>query len=87
VATEEPPVFYYDLASPFSYMAAFRLERVLPVPAVWRPVWLAPILAAAGRQWRRPAAEALERQTEVERRAAGYGMPPWRWPERYLAAP
>lgn len=82
----EQSVFYYDLASPYSYLAAFRLDRVLPIAPVWQPVWLPPILAAAGREWRRPAAEARERQAGVEQRAVAYGMPPWRWPVKYLAA-
>jgi len=81
----EAPVFYFDLASPYSYLAAFRLARILPAAPVWQPVWMAPILAAAGREWRRPAEEVRERQAGIERRAAGYGMPPWRWPEPYLA--
>lgn len=71
--------------SPHSYLAAFRLDHVLPITPVWQPVWLPPILAA-GREWRRPAAEARERQAGVEQRAVGYGMPLWRWPAKYLAA-
>ncbi len=81
---EQHPVFYYDLASPYAYLAAFRLDRVLPVAPAWQPVWMGPILAAAGREWRRPAEEARQRQAEVERRAAAYGVPPWRWPQKYL---
>jgi 2-hydroxychromene-2-carboxylate isomerase len=86
VEAEDRPVFYYDLGSPFSYLAAFRLEEVLPVAPSWRPVWIGPILAAAGRDWRRSAEEARARQLDVERRAAAYGMPSWRWPAKYLAA-
>jgi 2-hydroxychromene-2-carboxylate isomerase len=85
VQTDRQPVFYFDLASPYACLAAFRLEAVLPVAPVWRPVWMGPILAAAGREWRRPAAEVRERHADIERRAAGYGMPPWRWPEKYAA--
>lgn len=79
------PVFYYDLASPYSYLAAFRLETVLPVRPVWQPVWMGAILAAAGRDWRRPAEEVRRRQAEIERRSAAYRMPLWRWPDKYLA--
>lgn len=35
------PVFYYDLMSPYSCLAASRIEAVLPVAALWQPVWLA----------------------------------------------
>src|ERR1700752_1559455 len=79
------PTFYYDLGSPYSYLAAFRLDRVLPVAPSWQPVWIGPILAAAEREWRRPEDEVRQRHAEVEARAADYGMPPWRWPEKYLA--
>jgi 2-hydroxychromene-2-carboxylate isomerase len=78
------PIFFYDLSSPFAYLAAQRVDDVLPAPPVWRPVWIAAIITAAGREWRRPGEENLARQLDVERRAGEYGMPAVRWPERYL---
>jgi 2-hydroxychromene-2-carboxylate isomerase len=86
VVTADKPVFYFDLASPYSYLAAFRINGVLPVAPVWKPVWIGPILAAAGRDWRRPAKQVCERHADIEQRATSYGMPPWRWPEKYSAA-
>jgi 2-hydroxychromene-2-carboxylate isomerase len=34
------PVFYYDLGSPYSYLAAERVNSVLPVVPVWQPILL-----------------------------------------------
>src|SRR5688500_17797038 len=80
------PIFYYDLNSPFSYLAAFRIDDVLPVAPIWQPVWIIPIVGASGREWRSTTGVAAGRQAEVERRAAAYGMPAWRWPAPYQAA-
>ena len=77
------PVFYYDLVSPFSYLAAYRIEQVLPVPARWQPIWSAPVIVGSGRDWRPSFEEGRERRADIERRAARYGMPEWRWPSAY----
>ena len=80
------PAFYYDLLSPYSCLAAFRLERVLPVPAEWRPIWAAPLIAASGRDWRPSFEAGRERRADIVRRAARYGMPEWHWPSGYVPA-
>jgi 2-hydroxychromene-2-carboxylate isomerase len=75
--------FYFDLGSPFAYLAAERIHQVLPEPVSWQPVSLGALFKLAGRSsWslgdpdRRHAGMA-----EVERRAQQYGLPPVRWPE------
>lgn len=83
---DDAPVFYFDLISPYSFLAAHRLDQVLPAPAVWRPVWITPILLASGREWLPSTEKRQVRRDEVERRAAEYGMPPWTWPERFVDA-
>ena len=75
------PIFYYDLGSPYAYLAAERISRVLPVTPVWQPILLGGIWQeTGGRSWaitdRRAAGMA-----EVERRAAAYELMPVRWPE------
>ena len=80
------PVFYFDLFSPYSCLAAFRIGSVLPVPAAWQPVWGAPLIAASGRDWLPSFDEGRERRADIVRRAAQYGMPEWRWPEVYEPA-
>ncbi len=79
------PVFFYDLSSPYAYLAAHRVNDVLPVAPRWQPVWIWAIVSAAGREWRRSGEENLRRQMEVESRAADYGMPALRWPDKYLS--
>jgi 2-hydroxychromene-2-carboxylate isomerase len=75
--------FYFDLGSPYGYLAAERLDSVLKEPLDWRPVLLGGLFKLAGRSsWalgdyrRRQAGMA-----EIERRAERYGLPPLRWPD------
>ena len=77
------PTFYFDVGSPYAYLAAERLERVLPGDVTWQPVSLGALFKLTGRSsWalgdyrRRQAGMA-----ELERRARGYGRPPLRWPD------
>src|SRR3954470_9926710 len=79
----EAPTFYYDLMSPYAYLAAERVERVFPEPPRWQPVLLGGLFKLTGRSsWalgdyrRRQAGMA-----EIERRASGYGLPPIHWPD------
>jgi 2-hydroxychromene-2-carboxylate isomerase len=74
--------FYFDLGSPYAYLAAERLHTVLPEPIQWQPILLGGIFALTGRSsWalgdheRRAAGMAI-----VEARAQAYGLPPMRWP-------
>jgi 2-hydroxychromene-2-carboxylate isomerase len=71
---------YYDLGSPYAYLAFERAERVLGAAPELRPVLLGAIFAARGHgSWAHtPARE--ENVAEVERRARAYGLPPVRWP-------
>jgi 2-hydroxychromene-2-carboxylate isomerase len=84
--------FYFDVGSPYAYLAAERLERVFPGPVRWQPISLGAIFKLTGRSsWalgdyrRRQAGMA-----EIERRARLYGLPPivWPdpWPTNYLMA-
>ena len=77
----DPAVFYYDLGSPYAYLAAERLAQVLPEMPVWQPILLGGIWKeTGGRSW--AVTEAREEgMAEVERRAIDYGLMPIRWPE------
>ena len=74
------PVFYYDLSSPYAYLAAERVNQVLPIVPVWQPILLGGIWkVTGGRSW--ALTERREQgMAEVERRAARYGLQPLRWP-------
>lgn len=77
----ERPTFYYDLGSPYSYLAAERIGDLLPVVPVWQPVLLGGIWKATGGSSWSLGDERASGMAEVERRAAAYGLPEVRWPE------
>ncbi len=80
-------VFYYDLGSPYAYLAAERVNAVFTeagreVPE-WQPILLGGLFQRFEREsWGNgPDREAGLR--EVERRASSYGLPPISWPEPF----
>jgi 2-hydroxychromene-2-carboxylate isomerase len=75
--------FYFDLGSPYAYLTAERLERVLPDPVAWQPLSLGGLFKANGRSsWALGDPERRQAgMAEVERRARDYELPPIRWPE------
>jgi 2-hydroxychromene-2-carboxylate isomerase len=79
--------FYFDLGSPYAYLAAERLPKLLPEPVQWQPVLLGGLFKLTGRSsWalgdhRRRAAG----MAEIERRARSYGLAPMRWPDPWPA--
>jgi 2-hydroxychromene-2-carboxylate isomerase len=77
---ESRPVFYYDFNSPYAWLAAERVNSVLPVPPVWQPVSFGHILRARGREpWSLHEPTRSEGIAEIERRAAERGLPAPRW--------
>jgi len=79
-STDKPaqPRFYYDLASPESYLVAERaLHAVGEVPE-WIPV-------SFGSPAFRCAEEIASYREDVERRAATLGVLPLRWPSSFPA--
>lgn len=85
--TEPDADFFYDLGSPYAYLAAERIHSVFESagaePPVWRPVLLGALFQRFGRDsW----ANGPDRETglrEVERRAQAYGLPPVVWPDPF----
>jgi 2-hydroxychromene-2-carboxylate isomerase len=74
------PVFYYDFNSPYAWLAAERVNTVLPVPPVWQPVSFGHILQATRREpWSFNEPTRSEGIAEIERRAAERGLPAPRW--------
>jgi 2-hydroxychromene-2-carboxylate isomerase len=77
----DQPTFYFDLGSPYAWLAAERIHQVLPVPAVWQPILLGGIWKqTGGRSWG-ITEKREEGMREVERRAERYGLLPVRWPD------
>jgi 2-hydroxychromene-2-carboxylate isomerase len=76
------PVFYYDFNSPYSYMAANRIDEVLPVRPRWQPIAFGPLTMQIEKlPWsRQPGPERDRRQRECKERLAAMGLP-LNWPE------
>jgi 2-hydroxychromene-2-carboxylate isomerase len=81
----DAPVFYYDLSSPYAYLAALRVDDVLPVRPEWRPIAFGVIIRAVGKvPWSmRDGREA--RFDEIAARARDRGLPEFRYPEGWPA--
>jgi 2-hydroxychromene-2-carboxylate isomerase len=71
--------FYYDLASPEAYLAAERVVSVLGAVPEFVPVRIGSVGG-----FRCAEEEAIYR-TDIERRAAEYGLMPVRWPDEFPA--
>jgi 2-hydroxychromene-2-carboxylate isomerase len=87
VAEGPRPVFFYDLGSPYAYLAAERVHAVFAEaggqPPEWQPILLGGLFQRFGRDsWANgPDRDAGVR--EVERRASAYGLPPLDWPQPF----
>jgi 2-hydroxychromene-2-carboxylate isomerase len=84
--------FYFDLGSPYAYLAAERLALVLPEPVQWQPISLGGLFKLTGRSsWALAGPQGRQAgMAEVERRARAYELPPIHWPDpwpgNYLVA-
>ncbi len=77
--------FYFDLGSPYAYLAAERISGLFSEAGLeqpeWQPILLGGLFKRFGRDsWANGPGRA-EGIAEVERRAAVYGLPPVVWPE------
>jgi 2-hydroxychromene-2-carboxylate isomerase len=80
------PVFFYDFYSPYAYLAAQRVDDVLPVAPEWRPIVFGAMLREQGRiPWSLQDDTRQAGVEECERRAAERGLPPMRWPDGWPA--
>jgi len=74
-----PPRFYFGAMSPYSWLAAERIEALLP-EARWQGVFAGAVFKASGRSsWGFGEARG-ERMADCEARAAEYGLGTIRWP-------
>jgi 2-hydroxychromene-2-carboxylate isomerase len=76
----DKPVFLFDFNSPFAYLAAMRIDSLLP-DAEWRPVAFPLMLAQLGRLEAALERDFPSRLAEVRERAAARGLPPVEPPE------
>jgi 2-hydroxychromene-2-carboxylate isomerase len=79
------PVLYFDVGSPFAWLAAERAADVLGVAPVFQPVLLGGLFKLAGRSsW--AVGDPARREAgvlDIEQRAQLYGLPAVRWPPRW----
>jgi len=83
----ERAIFYYDLGSPYAYLAAERVSSVFAEAGAqapeWQPVLLGGLFQRFGRDsWANGPGRA-EGIDEVQRRASAYGLPPIAWPQPF----
>lgn len=74
---------YYDLASPYAYLAFARAADVLGAPPMLQPVLVGAIFVHRGYGSWAHMVTREENVAEVERRAAEYGLPPITWPPNW----
>ena len=78
--------FYYDFYSPYSYLAAERINATLPIVPEWRPISFGHLLQQSGRRpWSFERGDEWdEHWVEIRQRAADRGLPapriPGGWP-------
>ena len=76
-----PAVLYYDLASPYAYLAVMRAAEVLGEEPRLQPVLVGAIFGWRGRGSWALTPERDAGEAEIERRAERYGLPPVVWPQ------
>jgi 2-hydroxychromene-2-carboxylate isomerase len=84
-AGERASAFYFDLGSPYAYLAAERVSRLFTEAEIeqpeWRPILLGALFKRYGRESWMLGSEREAGMREVERRAEEYRLQPLRWPE------
>src|SRR5262249_42607361 len=77
--------FYFDLGSPYAWLSAERISGLFADAGLeqpeWQPILLGGLFQRFGRDSWANGAGRDEGITEVERRAAAYGLPSLAWPE------
>ncbi len=77
--------FYFDLGSPYAYLAAERVSGLFSAAGLaqpeWQPILLGGLFKRFGRDSWGNGPEREAGMAEVERRAAAYGLPPLAWPD------
>jgi 2-hydroxychromene-2-carboxylate isomerase len=80
-------VFFYDLGSPYAYLAAERVDALFMAACGEAPEWQPVLLGGLFKRYGRDSwARGPERERglgEVERRASAYRLPPIEWPQPF----
>jgi 2-hydroxychromene-2-carboxylate isomerase len=77
--------FYFDLGSPYAYLAAERISGLFTEAGLeqpeWQPILLGGLFQHFGRDSWGNGPEREAGMAEVERRASAYGLAPIVWPD------
>ncbi len=89
MADPDRPVFFYDLGSPYAYLAAERVNALFVEtcgePPEWQPILLGALFKRFGRDSWANGPGREEGVLEIERRASAYGLPRIDWPHPFPA--
>lgn len=81
--------FFFDLGSPYSYLAAERISGLFAAADLAQPVWQPVLLGGLFRHFGRSSwgagPDRERRMAEVERRSLAYGLPALAWPQPWPA--
>jgi 2-hydroxychromene-2-carboxylate isomerase len=81
------PIFYYDLGSPYAYLAAERVNALfvdaIGEPPEWQPILIGGLFKRFGRGSWANGPDRTDGLAEVEHRASAYGLPSVRWPDPF----
>jgi 2-hydroxychromene-2-carboxylate isomerase len=75
------PMFLFDFNSPYAYLAAERVDDVLPCRPRWQPMAFGALIVAIGKVPWSLGPERERGMRECERRARERRLPPLRWPD------
>ncbi len=80
-------IFFYDLGSPYAYLAAERVNALFAEagaePPEWQPILLGGLFRRFDRDSWANGTGRQEGMREIERRASAYGLPALRWPDPF----
>jgi 2-hydroxychromene-2-carboxylate isomerase len=80
-------VFFFDVGSPYAYLAAERVNALFAQtcgePPEWQPILLGGLFKRFGRDSWANGPGRTDGMREVERRALAYGLPPIEWPQPF----
>jgi 2-hydroxychromene-2-carboxylate isomerase len=78
--------FYYDVSSPYAYLAAQRVDEILPAEPHWQPIAFGALIQAIGKvPWSLRDDTRAAGQAEIAERARERGLPAVRWPPGWPA--
>lgn len=83
--SDSAATFYFDLGSPYAYLAAERINGLFTAAGLaepeWQPILLGGLFARFDRRSWGVDQDRATGTAEIERRAGAYGLPPVRWPD------